>query len=104
MAFADSDDFHSNWPTFGQNYQKTASNDIERKISTSNVAKLASKWAVTTGGDVSARTAVVDRVVYWGSGYSHLPIPRFVGNNKFYASRWAGSRIAARRACAQSAS
>ena len=54
---------------FGQNLQNTASNDTERKISTSNVATLAPKWVAATGGDVSARAAVVDGVVYfpdWG--------------------------------------
>jgi polyvinyl alcohol dehydrogenase (cytochrome) len=54
---------------FGQNEQNTASNDEERKISPSNVATLAPKWVATTDGDVSARAAVVDRVVYfpdWG--------------------------------------
>jgi hypothetical protein len=35
----------------------------------------------------------MDRVVYWG--YSHLAIPG-LGNNKFYTSRSARSRIAAR--------
>jgi polyvinyl alcohol dehydrogenase (cytochrome) len=54
---------------FGRNLQNTASNDEERIISTSNVATLAPKWVATTGGDVSARAAVVDGVVYfpdWG--------------------------------------
>ena len=57
------------WPMFGQNQQNTASNDSENKISTSNVATLAPKWVATTGGDVSARPAVVGGVVYfpdWG--------------------------------------
>ena len=69
MAFAESSDSSSEWPMFGQNDQNTARNDAERKISTSNVATLAPKWVATTGGDVSARAAVVDRVVYfpdWG--------------------------------------
>ena len=69
MAFAESSEFRSEWPMFGQNLQNTASNDTERKISTSNVATLAPKWVAATGGDVSARAAVVDGVVYfpdWG--------------------------------------
>lgn len=68
-AFADNGKFRAEWPMFGQNYQNTASNDEERKISPSNVATLAPKWIATTGGDVSARAAVVDKVVYfpdWG--------------------------------------
>src|SRR5712671_7215955 len=59
------------WPMFGQNPQNTASNDEERKISTSNVARLAPKWVATTGGDVSARAAVVGGAVY---------LPDFGGN------------------------
>jgi polyvinyl alcohol dehydrogenase (cytochrome) len=69
MAFADDRESRSEWPMFGQNLQNTASNAAERKISTLNVAMLAPKWVATTGGDVSARAAVVDGVVYfpdWG--------------------------------------
>ncbi len=69
MAFADDGESRSEWPMFGHNYQNTASNDTERKISTANVARLAPKWVATTGGAVSARAAVVDGVVYfpdWG--------------------------------------
>src|SRR5580704_16661548 len=65
MAFAESGDSRSEWPIFGQNEQNTASNDEERKISTSSVARLAPKWVATTGGDVSARAAVVDGAVYF---------------------------------------
>ena len=59
VAFAENDDPRSEWPMFGQNEQNTASNDEERKISTSNVARLAPKWVATTGGDVSALNAAV---------------------------------------------
>jgi polyvinyl alcohol dehydrogenase (cytochrome) len=65
IAFAESGDSRSEWPMFGQNEQNTASNDVERKISTSNVATLAPKWVATTGGDVSARAAVVGGAVYF---------------------------------------
>jgi polyvinyl alcohol dehydrogenase (cytochrome) len=65
VAFAESGDPRSEWPMFGQNEQNTASNDDERKISTSNVSRLAPKWVATTGGDVSARAAVVDGAVYF---------------------------------------
>jgi polyvinyl alcohol dehydrogenase (cytochrome) len=56
------------WPMFGQNPQNTASagsNSLQLK----NVPRLAQKWVFTTGGDVSARPAVVDGAVYfpdWG--------------------------------------
>jgi polyvinyl alcohol dehydrogenase (cytochrome) len=65
IAFAESGDSRSEWPMFGQNEQNTASNDEERKISTSNVSRLAPKWVATTGGDVSARAAVVGGAVYF---------------------------------------
>ena len=42
-------------------------------------------WSFPSGGSVQAGAVVVDGVVYWGSGYKHLPLPGFVGNNKFYA-------------------
>jgi len=71
MAPTDDGESRSEWPMFGQNLQNTASNAVERKISTSNVAMLAPKWVATTGGDVSARAAVVDGVVYF---------PDWVGN------------------------
>jgi len=65
IAVAESGDSRSEWPMFGQNEQNTASNDEERKISTSNVSRLAPKWVATTGGDVSARAAVVGGAVYF---------------------------------------
>src|SRR5215470_3934279 len=59
----------ADWPMFGQNPSNTATNLTEAIISTKNVAHLLPKWTVTTGGDVSARAAVVGGVVYfpdWG--------------------------------------
>src|SRR5690242_6827390 len=54
------------WPMFGQNASNTASiNTAAMK----NVQRLAPKWVFTTGGEVSARPAVVDNVLYvpdWG--------------------------------------
>lgn len=64
-AFAD--DGKDGWPMFGQNLQNTANTDSGP--STGSVAKLAVKWTFTTGGDVSARAAVVGGVAYfpdWG--------------------------------------
>jgi len=58
------------WPMFGENAANTASTS-ETTITTSKVSTLKTKWIFTTGGDVSARAAVVDGVVYfpdWG-GY-----------------------------------
>jgi polyvinyl alcohol dehydrogenase (cytochrome) len=57
------------WPMFGQNLANTANGVSESTISTKNVARLKPKWVAATGGDVSARAAVVNGVVYfpdWG--------------------------------------
>jgi polyvinyl alcohol dehydrogenase (cytochrome) len=65
LAYAQSAD----WPMFGQNAANTANNPSETTISTANVSQLAPKWIFTTGGDVSARAAVVNGVAYfpdWG--------------------------------------
>src|SRR5580658_3037728 len=58
----------TDWPMFGQNSANTASN-FETAISVHTAPSLATKWKFTTGGDVSARAAVVDGVAYfpdWG--------------------------------------
>src|SRR5271154_1285514 len=59
----------SDWPMFGRTLNNVAASPDEKTISTSNVATLAPKWVATTGGDVSARAAVVNGVAYfpdWG--------------------------------------
>ena len=53
------------WPMFGQNIANTASNFFEFGISSKNVNQLQPKWTFTTGGDVTARAAVVDNVAYF---------------------------------------
>ena len=55
----------ADWPMFGQNSANTATNASETTISTSNVSQLSTSWTFTTGGDVSARAAVVNGVVYF---------------------------------------
>jgi polyvinyl alcohol dehydrogenase (cytochrome) len=55
----------ADWPMFGQNTANTAANPSETKISASNVNKLTPKWTFTTGGDVTARAAVVNGVAYF---------------------------------------
>jgi polyvinyl alcohol dehydrogenase (cytochrome) len=52
------------WPMFGQNTENTASTSLGNGISAKNVNKLNTKWTFTTGGDVSARAAVVNDVAY----------------------------------------
>ena len=59
----------ASWPMFGQNAANTATNPLETTLSTKNVYQLKAKWVYTTGGDVSARAAVVNGTVYfpdWG--------------------------------------
>ena len=54
------------WPMFGQNLRNTAS---VSDGSLRDVARLKVKWSFTTGGDVSARAAVVDGRAFfpdWG--------------------------------------
>ena len=42
-------------------------------------------WSYPAGSSVIAGAIVSGDSVYWGSGYTHLGIPGFTGNNKFYA-------------------
>jgi polyvinyl alcohol dehydrogenase (cytochrome) len=42
-------------------------------------------WKFAAGGSVNAGASIVADTVYWGSGYSNLPIAGFTSNNKFYA-------------------
>jgi polyvinyl alcohol dehydrogenase (cytochrome) len=58
------DNSSSDWPMFGQNVANNASAG-DAAISTKNVANLKVKWTFTTGGDVSARAAVVAGVAYF---------------------------------------
>jgi polyvinyl alcohol dehydrogenase (cytochrome) len=53
------------WPSFGHSVQNTANSVDENTISSHNVAFLAPKWVLTTGGYVSARAAVVNKVAYF---------------------------------------
>jgi polyvinyl alcohol dehydrogenase (cytochrome) len=42
-------------------------------------------WSFAAGSSVNAGATIVDGDVYWGSGYAHLGIPGYTGNNRFYA-------------------
>jgi polyvinyl alcohol dehydrogenase (cytochrome) len=42
-------------------------------------------WSFAAGSSVNAGATIVNGIVYWGSGYAHLGIPGYTGNNKFYA-------------------
>src|SRR5215469_3818658 len=58
------------WPMFGQNVSNTASTTSPgNSMSPATIGNLKPKWIFTTRGDVSARAAVVNGVVYfpdWG--------------------------------------
>jgi polyvinyl alcohol dehydrogenase (cytochrome) len=54
----------TDWPVFGQNVANTASS-MDTTISATNVQNLKPKWTFTTGGDVSARAAIVNGVAYF---------------------------------------
>jgi polyvinyl alcohol dehydrogenase (cytochrome) len=42
-------------------------------------------WSFAAGGSVIAGATIVGDTIYWGSGYTHLPLPGFTTQNKFYA-------------------
>ena len=50
-----------------------------------NAANGKTLWSFAAGSSVNAGATIVNDVVYWGSGYAHLGIPGYTGNNKFYA-------------------
>ncbi len=65
----------TDWPMFGQNIANTAGTTGETTITPQNVSHLKPKWVATVGGDVSARPAVVNGVVYfpdWGGNLQAL--------------------------------
>ena len=55
----------SDWPMFGANVANTASNAAETGISVATAPALKMAWSFTTGGDVSARAAIVNGVAYF---------------------------------------
>lgn len=66
-AFATGANAANNWPAFGNDSGNTAS--AQSGITKGNIRKLHKAWSTTVGGDVSARAAMVDGVVYfpdWG--------------------------------------
>src|ERR1700760_4475205 len=57
------------WTMFGGSVENQSSTVGETAISPKNVSQLKVKWVANTGGDVSAKAAVVKGVVYcpdWG--------------------------------------
>jgi polyvinyl alcohol dehydrogenase (cytochrome) len=42
-------------------------------------------WSFAAQGSVIAGATVMPGMIYWGSGYTHLPLPGFITGNTFYA-------------------
>src|SRR5260370_42655199 len=56
------------WPMYGRDIAGSHYNPDETALTPSTVSRLKPKWVFETGGDVSSQPAVVDWVVYFGSG------------------------------------
>ncbi len=55
------------------------------KVRALNAATGATLWSQQLPGAAVGGAAVVNGVVYWGNGYTHLGLPGWTGNNKLYA-------------------
>jgi len=66
-------------PTFGGGSPDTAPTMFALDAATGNTL-----WSFVSGSSVIAGATVVNNNMWWGSGYAHLGIPGFTGNNKFY--------------------
>ena len=65
------------WRMFGRTLQNLANSSSEQTITKDNAPRLSPKWVATTGGDVSARAAIVDGVAYlpdWGGNLWALDV------------------------------
>jgi polyvinyl alcohol dehydrogenase (cytochrome) len=90
-AFAQSP---GDWPMFGQNTANTASNSQSGAISTNNVNQLQAKWTFTTGGDVTARAAVVNEVAYFPDWAGNLYAVRASNGNLIWSHQLADYGLA----------
>lgn len=68
---ASADPGGANWTSAGGDRANTRSQPSESKLTVGNVSGLTTKWAFTTGGDVSATPAVFD---------GHVYVPDWAGN------------------------
>lgn len=48
-------------------------------------------WSYAAGSSVIAGASISGGTVYWGSGYAHLGLPGYTGNNRFYAFSHGGN-------------
>ena len=67
-------------PTFGGGSPGTAPTMFALDAATGNTL-----WTFVSGSSVIAGATVAENNIFWGSGYGHLGIPGFTGNNQFYA-------------------
>lgn len=82
------------WPMFGQNLNNTASS-AAKKISTSNVGSLKPKWTFTTGGDVTARAAVVNSVAYFPDWAGNIYAVNAINGQRIWAHQLSDYGLAA---------
>ena len=67
-------------PTFGGGSPNTAPTMFGLNAATGDIL-----WSYASGASVIAGATIANGSVFWGSGYTHLGIPGFTGNNQFYA-------------------
>jgi polyvinyl alcohol dehydrogenase (cytochrome) len=72
----------ANGVVYGESMAGTATAPTMFAFNASNGSTL---WSYAAGSSVIAGATPSGDTVYWGSGYVHLGIPGFTGNNKFYA-------------------
>jgi polyvinyl alcohol dehydrogenase (cytochrome) len=70
----------ANGVMFGASIEKSGNNFFALDGATGKVL-----WSFASGGSSIASPAVVDGVLYWGTGYSHLSVAGAGPSNKFYA-------------------
>src|SRR5512139_382583 len=77
----------SEWTSAGGNRQNTRSQGSEHTLSVSNAGALTTKWAFTTGGDVSATPAVDVDTVYFPDWAGNLyAVDKLTGAEKWHVS------------------
>ncbi len=77
----------SEWSFGGGNRQNTRYQQSEHNINVANVGTLTTKWAFTTGGDVSATPAVDSNTVYFPDWAGNLyAVDKLTGAEKWHVS------------------
>ena len=84
----------SEWTSAGGNRQNTRYQASEHTLSVSNVSNLTTKWAFTTGADVSATPAVDNDTVYFPDWAGNLyAVDKLTGAQKWQVSIAAASGV-----------